>query len=195
MRPERPDKLTQWLQLRIDHDEEPAAALERFTQTAELRGLLLFGPDPEAIWERFKASYTFVQAAGGVVSDERGRLLAIRRLGVWDLPKGKVDAGEAIDEAAVREVREECGLQVLTIEAPLCHTWHTYERKGVNHLKRTDWFLMNASSAERLVPQEDEAIEQVTWLDAAGLARMRQDTYPSLLSVLDAWEQARRSRT
>jgi len=152
--------------------------------------MLLHGRDVKAIWKEFKGGFRYVQAAGGAVTDERGRLLAIHRLGRWDLPKGKVDDGEAIPEAAVREVQEECGLQHVTLLAPLCETWHTYERNGEQHLKRTDWFLMRASSKETLVPQADEAISEVCWLDAKAVRRMKADTYPSLLSVVEAWEAA-----
>src|SRR5690606_40883318 len=73
--------------------------------------------------------YTTLFRSGGVVQDEHGRLLAIRRLGMWDLPKGKVDPGEAIDGAALREVREECGVQQLALVRPIAHTWHTYVRE------------------------------------------------------------------
>ena len=52
--------------------------------------------------------------------------LAGERLGVWDLPKGKVEKSEDIEQAAVREVQEECGLVDVRLVAPLTSTWHTY---------------------------------------------------------------------
>ena len=70
---------------------------------------------------------------------------------------------------------------------PLTSTWHTYERKGRQHLKRTDWFLMRASAKERLTAQTEEDIEEVLWLDDMGIRMMEKDTYPSLLPVLAAW--------
>lgn len=142
----------------------------------------------EEEWGAFRSNYKFVLAAGGVVTDERGRLLVIRRLGKWDLPKGKVDEGEAIEAAAIREVQEECGLKQLSIIKPMPSTWHTYERKGKQHLKRTDWFLMRGSSTERLVPQQEEDIEEVRWVAADELPGIKDDTYPSLMPVFDAWE-------
>jgi hypothetical protein len=54
---------------------------------------------------------------------------------------------------------------------------------------------MRASSKEELVPQSEEDIGEVRWLDAAGVERLRAETYPSLLSVVEAWEAAVRSRT
>lgn len=139
-------------------------------------------------WEAFQDDHRFVLAAGGLVSDERGRLLAIKRLGKWDLPKGKVEKGEAVDLGAVREVQEECGLLHVELVKFVTSTWHTYERKGEQHLKRTDWFLMRASSAENLTAQSEEDIEEVRWLDSDGLRMMEADTYPSLLPVLSAWQ-------
>ena len=139
-------------------------------------------------WQAFRADHEFVAAAGGVVVDELGRLLAIKRLGKWDLPKGKVEKREEIEDAAVREVEEECGLEQVVLIKPVTSTWHTYERKKKHYLKRTDWFLMRASSKERLTPQFDEDIEEVRWLDERGVRMMEKDTYPSLLPVLRAWE-------
>ena len=192
---ELPAAAVNHLVLRIDDPREVGLAVKQFERRTELAGLVLHGADVPRIWKEFRSRYEFVQAAGGAVSDEQGRLLAIHRLGRWDLPKGKVEKGEDIPEAAVREVQEECGLQKVTLGEPLCHTWHTYERKGELHLKRTDWFLMQASSKEALVPQTIEDITEVRWLNAAEVERMKAETYPSLLSVVEAWEAAARSRT
>ena len=141
-------------------------------------------------WQAFQEDHVFVLAAGGLVVDEGGRLLAIKRLGRWDLPKGKVEQGEAVDAGAVREVQEECGLKKVELIGPVTSTWHTYERKGRQHLKRTDWFLMRASATEALTAQTEEDIEEVRWLDAEGVRMMEAETYPSLLPVLEAWRSS-----
>ncbi len=57
------------------------------------------------------------KVAVGVVAQRRGRLLLVRRdietrLGEWSFPSGYVDAGEVLEEAAVRETKEETGLNV-----------------------------------------------------------------------------------
>lgn len=166
--------------------KELRALVERMNTGEEEGGIDVIGRGFDA-WEAFQADHDFVPAAGGVVLDEQGRLLAIKRLGRWDLPKGKVEKGEAVDAGAVREVQEECGLVQVELLRPLTSTWHTYERKGRQHLKRTDWFLMRASSKEKLVAQSEEDIEEVCWLDADGVRMMEADTYPSLLPVLQAW--------
>ena len=60
-----------------------------------------------------KRRMRYVRAAGGVVEASDGSLLAIVRNGRYDLPKGKVELGETLLQAAHREVEEETGLKVL----------------------------------------------------------------------------------
>lgn len=173
----------------IHNAQDLSEVLARLRSGTRLTGVCAFGPGADALWEMLREAHVPVQAAGGAVVDEQGRLLAIRRLGKWDLPKGKVDKGEGIEAAALREVREECGLQELRIIETLPVTWHTYERKGRQHLKRTDWFLMQGTADEVLAPQLEEDITDVRWMTAAEVAAMKADTYPSLLPVIAAWEQ------
>lgn len=159
--------------------------------------LILEYDDVGKVWEWFRSRYTFVQAAGGAVTDEQGRLLVMHRRGMWDLPKGKVDKGEAIPDAAVREVMEECGLRHVAIIDPdgsgsrnvLAETWHTYEHKGERFLKRTDWFLMRSTSEEELIAETKEDITEVKWMTDAEVIRMRSTTYPTLHAVIDAWRE------
>ncbi len=61
--------------------------------------------------------YDDPKVATGVVAELDGRILLVRRnhepmLGRWSFPSGFVDAGEVVPEAAVREVREEAGVEV-----------------------------------------------------------------------------------
>lgn len=58
-------------------------------------------------------------AAGACIRDEKGRILLLRRAdgdirrdGLWSVPGGGIEPGERLDQAAVREVREETGLEV-----------------------------------------------------------------------------------
>lgn len=173
----------------IHNAQDLSEVLAELRSGARRTGVHAFGPGAEQLWSWLRAAHVPVQAAGGAVVDEQGRLLAIRRLGMWDLPKGKVDKGEGIEAAALREVREECGLQELRIIEALPVTWHTYERKGRQHLKRTDWYLMQGTADEVLAPQLEEDITDVRWMTAAEVAAMKTETYPSLLPVIAAWEQ------
>ena len=52
-------------------------------------------------------------AAAACIRDEEGRILLLRRSdGLWSVPGGGLDPGERLDQAVVREVREETGLEV-----------------------------------------------------------------------------------
>jgi len=106
-----------------------------------------------------------VVAAGGYVvrpgRDEPEVLLIFRR-GVWDLPKGKRDAGETIEACALREVREEIGVGALHLDRELGTTVHGYPRKGQYHVKTTYWFLMQTPE-NRFTPETREGIEAVAW--------------------------------
>ena len=185
-----PDSSEQVLIREVRSSADLKQALEQWASEPRAEALVLFGADVDEVWELFRGMYVFVQAAGGCVTDERKRLLAIYRLGVWDLPKGKVEKGEAVDAGALREVREECGLNKLELVERLCETWHTYERKGKQHLKRTDWYLMRGTNAEKLIAQHEEDISEVRWMDAEEVAEMKRATYPSLRKVIIAWEEA-----
>lgn len=91
------------------------------------------------------------------------KVLLIKRKGVWDLPKGKLEDGESYEQCAAREVMEEVGLHKLPmIVRPLDRTFHTYVEKGETARKITYWYLMY--SDERVfVPQAEEQIEDVKW--------------------------------
>lgn len=107
-----------------------------------------------------------VPAAGGYVvrsgPDGLDVLLIFRR-GVWDLPKGKLDVGETLEEAALREVSEETGLRGLRIRQALGTTQHGYPERGAYRVKTTYWYWMETSE-EAGSPQQEEGIEAVVWV-------------------------------
>src|SRR5690554_3653438 len=86
--------------------------------------------DDKEAFSLFCNSFQMIKAAGGFVKNNEGLLLFIYRLGKWDLPKGKVEEGESVEEAAIREVEEECGLKGLEIEHKVANTYHI-DRKSV----------------------------------------------------------------
>jgi 8-oxo-dGTP pyrophosphatase MutT (NUDIX family) len=132
-----------------------------------------------------------ITAAGGLVQNIEGAVLLIFRRGFWDLPKGKLDAGELIPECAVREVREETGLQTITLGPFICMTTHTYFDKWTqqNVKKETHWYAMKASSLvpETLIPQTEEDIEKIEWVPVQQLPQFLVQTYPTIRSVFDAF--------
>jgi ADP-ribose pyrophosphatase YjhB (NUDIX family) len=135
-------------------------------------------------WSLFSDQFELVQAAGCLVVDTDQRLLFIFRQGKWDLPKGKVEEGEQLEAAALREIEEECSISGLEIVQPLCATWHTYIQAGEPILKSTSWFLMSYSGTEMPKPQIEEGITRVKWFRMDELAEPERNTYPSIVDVL-----------
>ncbi|WP_028786137.1 NUDIX hydrolase [Terrimonas ferruginea] len=143
-------------------------------------------PDLGELKHAFFKKFTQVQAAGGLVENENGDCLLIFRRGKWDLPKGKLDEGESLEECAVREVSEETGLQQVQLTAPLLITYHTYHEGTHFILKDSHWYLMKAEGKQELVPQTEEDIQELRWTAPADLAAYRAETFPSVRDVLDA---------
>lgn len=153
------------------------------------RRIVLQCADPEKSWKAFASQFEFVQAAGGFVINLKGQALFIFRLEKWDLPKGKVESGENLEEAAIREVEEECSIGNLILEGPLCTTWHTYMQKGEPMLKATAWYVMKYEGDEIPSPQIIEGITEVKWMDLQNLSKVYQNTYPSVLDVIEAYRE------
>ena len=127
-----------------------------------------------------------IEAAGGLVYNELEELLLIKRQGKWDLPKGKVDDGETIERAALREVKEECGLDEVEINEFFTKTYHTYFLNGKRILKTTHWYKMYTAKNQTLVPQSEENITEVKWFDTKTLDTQTLLTYNSIRNILIA---------
>jgi 8-oxo-dGTP pyrophosphatase MutT (NUDIX family) len=128
-------------------------------------------------------------AAGGLVQNSKGEMLLIYRRGFWDLPKGKLDAGESIPDCAIREVQEETGIQTLEFGQFICTTTHHYFDKWINKdaEKHTHWYAMLSLENETLVPQTEEDIEKIEWVPREQLPQYLLQTYPTIRSVFDAF--------
>jgi len=131
-------------------------------------------------WGNFCAGYKLIKAGGGLVYNDKNQLLMIFRNGKWDLPKGKLEIGEDIEQCAIREVEEECGVSGLIITQQLQETYHTYEINGQKILKRTYWFEMQSSFKGNLVPQTKEGITAVVWVNEEGIAKKLEDSYGNI---------------
>lgn len=135
------------------------------------------------VFERFKSHYQFLMAAGGLVQNESSAILMIYKNNIWDLPKGKVDSGELIADAAIREVREETNVKDLYIFPEQYKTYHMYsDSKSMMVLKETTWFLMQSKRYVNLMPQIDEGITKVAWIPLKNIHGIR--TYESIRVVL-----------
>jgi 8-oxo-dGTP pyrophosphatase MutT (NUDIX family) len=145
--------------------------------------LFVFHHDIDELQERFKSCFHQIYAGGGLVRNENGDYLIIKRLGKWDLPKGKVNKNETIEQAAVREVSEETGLTGIEIVSPLLSTYHSYFVEE-HILKRTSWYEMIYHGKETPVPETEEDITEIRWVKKEELAHFTSNTFPAIIDVL-----------
>ncbi|MEG2160099.1 MAG: NUDIX domain-containing protein, partial [Chryseobacterium sp.] len=140
---------------------EIALDLLQNTSTSELN---VYGEKIDEIWGEFKKLFRIIEAAGGIVNKTNGDILFIRRLGKWDLPKGKMEKGESREESAIREIEEETNLQNVELRDFINTTYHIYiERNGDRVLKHTHWFEMFFDGEDTSKPQLEEGITEVAW--------------------------------
>lgn len=160
------------------------AYVDMLEKAKKNESVVLYSENYEKLAADFQSLYKIIEAAGGLVFNDKGQILLIFRRGFWDLPKGKVDKGESKTETALREVREETGLQELNLGERLCETWHTYRSpKNKRILKRTTWFIMQ-SDETNLSPQVEEDIEKAVWTKPEGFLKSGAKVYNSILDVL-----------
>ena len=154
-----------------------------------ISGINLYSSDLENDWGLFLKNMEVVPAAGGLVLNAEKEALFIYRNDVWDLPKGKIEKGESIEEAAIREVEEECGIFNLVIQKELITTYHIYYQKGIK-LKQTYWFLMYSNDDRKLTPQLEEGITEVGFKNSADVNDCLSDTYANIKLVYDTYKES-----
>lgn len=154
-------------------------------QLAKIHAAVFQHPDLEELKKAFFKKFTIIQAAGGLVRNEKGEILLIFRRGKWDLPKGKLDKGEDLAQCAVREVEEETGLTDVSIEAPLTVTYHTYHEGTKFILKESHWYSMRAKGDQPLTPQTEEDIHDILWVAENELEPYKKDSFPAIVDVLE----------
>ncbi len=153
--------------------------LERFFNS-DLRGICLICDDLFKCWVHFKAYFKIQKSAGGKVFNKNNEVLFIYRFDKWDLPKGKLEKGEKIEECAIREVEEECGVTGLKIQRQLDTTYHIFDYKGVKILKQTYWFLMETDFVGKPVPQTEESITKAVFKNSEEINEALKNTYENI---------------
>jgi len=128
-----------------------------------------------------------IACVGAVVFDARARLLVIRRgqapaIGQWTLPGGRVESGETAEQAIVREVREETGLQVRVVREVGAVDFPA--PAGGTYAIRDFLCALPQGSAEPVPQAGDDALE-VAFMSLDQLRQVHTTT--SLLEHLTAW--------
>ena len=155
-----------------------------FAKQSKLKKMIVTG-DEEVIWTVFRSLFTYIQASGGAVKNEKDSLLMIYRNRHWDLPKGKMEKGESPGMCAVREVEEECGIKNLKIVKKLSSTYHIFFLKN-ECIKHTHWYEMICKDGGKPKPQAEEGIKEAKWLTKEEVKKVKNKIYPSLHEILTA---------
>lgn len=146
-------------------------------ENTSVNELNVYGENIDEIWQEFQKLFRIIEAAGGLVIKPNGEMLFIKRLGKWDLPKGKMEKGESREESAVREIEEETGLRDVELVQFINTTYHIYiERNGEKILKCTHWFEMNFNGEDTSKPQIEEGITEVAWKN---IPQIKDEVFPS----------------
>lgn len=144
----------------------------------------IYHSDVQALWKSFRKRFKYIEAAGGLTRNATDRILFIHRLGKWDLPKGKVEKDETPEQAAIREVEEECGISNLKITKRLKTTYHIYYDQAYI-LKAVHWYEMYTQNTSPLRPQKEENILKVVWKNPQETTQALDNTYESIRTLFD----------
>ena len=182
-----------------DFPPQPAEDLNHSTYTLPLSPIgqsmadtsdklnIIHGENIEEIFKKYIADKIIIEAAGGMIFNDENKLLLIFRKGMWDMPKGKLDEGESIEECALREVTEETGLFTLTIEHKLQITYHTYFIGNQLILKPSHWFKMRFTGDEKLTPQSEEDITEIKWVTEEEAMQLLPTMYASVEEMIKSY--------
>ncbi len=156
-----------------------------------LKAVIIQHPDPKHFLNLFESIFKLQPAAGGVVKSG-AKILFIFRNGKWDLPKGKIEKGESVEKAAVREVEEECGILGHTIVKKLPSTYHIYKStykksEGTWIFKETYWFEMEYSGESSGSPETREGITKLRWFMKTELDEVLSNTYENLKQIVNIY--------
>lgn len=116
------------------------------------------------------------------IDNEIKYLLACERSGYWVFPKGHMEAGESEQDTALREVKEETGLDVTLVEGFRVTDEHSLAREGrPNTIKQTVYFLAKYEK-QMFVPQETE-ISKIELMDyEMALTMLQFDSFKQILT-------------
>lgn len=137
-------------------------------------------------------------SAGGVVHrslDGRTQIVLVHRRHprLWALPKGTPDAGETVEETALRETREETGLAV-ELEERLPSISYVFVRGRTRFHKTVHFFLMRPVGGD--LSQHDHEFDEVRWFDLdEGLEMMTHATERSVVEEAAALMRRRAPAT
>ncbi len=182
-----------------DYEKTTSENIQTFRDISDLKPLImkwLKSENEEALYlwhqetgrlmEYFSSCFHVIYASGGLVKNNKGEDLIIFRRGVWDLPKGKAEPGESLEQTALREVGEECNIKDLKIKRFLTDTYHIYFINETPVLKKTRWYELKYQGSDPPRPQEKEEITKTVWLPFSKLSSISGNTFQNVMEVIKA---------
>jgi 8-oxo-dGTP pyrophosphatase MutT (NUDIX family) len=176
--------IKQGLFYKFSNAEELKELVFFYSSVEKIGSLYIFHYDIDYLRDIFRDCFRQINAAGGLIRNKQGEYLFIMRRGKWDLPKGKLDPDESFQKAAIREAREECGLENLSIVTPMLSTYHTYDLDKDLVLKKTCWFEMLYTGNSKPVPEAEEDITEIRWFKKEDISIVVENTYQTISDVL-----------
>ena len=157
---------------------------EIIIKVKKYKKIFLYHKKSKKLLPLFFEKIKVIKAGGGVVKNSLNQVLFIYRRNKWDLPKGKMDTGESIDQTAIREVSEETGAKDLEIINLNAVTYHVFKNDNKFFLKETTWYNMKANNNSNLIPEEKEGITKVVWKNKTEILN-KKNIYPNIKLLLD----------
>ncbi|MEJ2593596.1 MAG: NUDIX domain-containing protein [bacterium] len=173
--------------IKVKDKKELEKCIRNFQDEKYSHDVMIHGYATPLLYEDIRSFFSFLLAAGGVVKNDAGEYLFIKRHGIWDLPKGKVHKNETAEAGAMREVAEETGIENLKIKVSLPSSYHIYKLNESFILKETRWFLMHTTGKGILTPQKEEDITSAEWLNREQASAALAGSYRSLEETLGYW--------
>ncbi len=171
----------------VQNKQELFAFLDGYFSIQPVYDLAIVGYNVSAMMDDFTAYFRFIKAAGGLVKNSDDKFLFIKRWGIWDLPKGKVEKNESLERAAIREVEEEtqCILYLLIIQLRCRHvSCLPIYNEGSMFLKQHFMVFYVTDDINSPIPQENEGITDAVWLDREQSKKALSNSYRSLKETI-----------
>lgn len=125
-----------------------------------------------------------IHVAGGVITNHEHKVIIVSQKNSWSLPKGHVEEGETIFDAATREIVEETGIpkESLTFIRSLgSYVRNKISKDGINEIpdspREIHWFLFSTDDEGRLTPLDEDNPEArwVTYQEALAMLTHPRD--------------------
>lgn len=162
--------------------------LEFLNNPTSGKNLVLASTHPEKLFLHIKNIFNYLEAAGGLVTNQHGMMLMIYRNEKWDLPKGIIENNESPLNAAMREIEEETGIGRLQEPQPITETYHFYNSTARWCLKKTYWYRFSTSDNQDPTAQVSEGIQNARWLAAEEVKLLLPNAYASIRDVMEKAE-------